>query len=186
MSEDFAAIPTLMRPPSVEQVLELDSIVNPETGKPWLTKSGAELKVLAALPYLWMQRFTTYDPNELRSMPEKFDIRGFRVYEVDRIPKGKIGGTEFHRIRQEIIFCTEGTVDWECEDIYGKTRTFRLGKDKSIYMPPFIKHSYRTPEDGPESSGLSIICNTLFDPKDKRTHDSFSQEVFEELQKYFR
>jgi len=184
MSEDFESSKPAVMPASVDDVVELAAFYNPETGKPWDTKSGGKLSVIAKLPYEWLQKFGQYDESELKFIPQ--DIRGFRIYEVGRIPKGRIGGTEFHRIRHEIAVCTQGLVEWRCEDVYGKRKNFVLDKEKGVYMPSFIRHTYLTPENGPDGSELIVVCNTLFDANDKRTHDSYPAETFEKLQKHYK
>ena len=141
------------------------------------TKSGGTLAVLFALPFDLVKNFFDYDHDELAKIPE--DIRGLRSYRVEGLPAGQIGGTEFHRIRQEIVFGLGGRVRWECRDLFGEIREFILTPENGLYMPPTILHTYHVEEGG---SGLGIICNTLFPlPADEATNDTYSQEKFETL-----
>lgn len=119
-----------------------------------------------------------HNREELNKIPE--DIRGLRSYSVRGLPKDKIGGTEFHRIREELVFGLEGRVLWKCEDIYGGRREFELSSQKGVWVPPFVLHTYHTLE---ENSGLLVLANTLFNPDDPRTHDTYSREEFRKLQK---
>ena len=146
---------------------------------PWQTKSGGKLMVAFTLPFdVVQQRYFAYDQEELKKVPE--DIRGLRIYTVRDLPQGPIGGTEFHRIREEIIYGLEGKIKMECEDLFGGKKKFILTPEKGIWMPPFILHTYKMME---EKSGLLVIANTLFNPDDPRTHDTYSLEVFRQLQK---
>lgn len=141
------------------------------------TKSGGTLAVLFALPFNLVATFFEYDPRELAKIPK--DIRGLRSYQVSNIPSGQIGGTEFHRVRQEIVFGLKGQVRWECQDLFGKTKEFILTSENGIYMPPSILHTYYVEEN---ESGLGVICNTLFHlPACEATNDTYSREEFESL-----
>lgn len=141
------------------------------------TKSGGTLAVLFALPFDLVKNFFVYDPEELVKIPK--DIRGLRSYQVNNLPLGQVGGTEFHRIRQEIVFGLKGLVYWECKDLFGKIRKFVLTPKNGIYIPPSILHTYYVEEDG---SALGIVCNTLFPiPADPSTNDTYPQEEFESL-----
>ena len=100
-------------PKSVAHIAEF-----PNEG-PWTTKSGGELNVLFARHLNIINGiFFEYDARELEKIPR--DIRGLRMYRVDNIPKGGIGGNEFHRIRQEIIIPIRGRLVYECEDLFGQ------------------------------------------------------------------
>ena len=159
--------------------------VDSKTRTPWKTKSGGYLEVLFHLPWNLVQRVisSTYEPEELANMPEGFDIRGLRGYSVMNIPEDKIGGLEFHRIRHEIIYSLGGEVEWRFEDVYGKMKEILLSGDKVIYFPPLIKHDYWTPKNS--GGSLGVFCNTLFNPLDKITQDTYSAEIFEGLKKKF-
>lgn len=181
---DFASKrPITYAVPTIDDVLEIPRRLNCE-GKPWKTKSEAELSVLTYLPFKWMQRFAKYEPEEVKNIPSYFDIRGFRAYLVEKIPSERIGGTEFHRIRQELIYALEGEVEWTFEDVFGKKKELLLNNKNMVYFPPFIRHDYKTQKGG--GGSLLVICNTLFDPNDKRTWDTYSAEIFEELKKNFK
>jgi hypothetical protein len=161
-------------PVGIEYIMEI------EARGPWKTKSDAELKVLFAMPYEKLLEFLKYDENELRQLPE--NIRGLRSYSVKGLRKGSLGGMEFHRIRKELLFGLEGVVDVECEDVYENKRRFRLDSQNGIYIPSFILHTYETIEDG----GILVVANTLFNPEDKRTHDTYSQIIFRKLQERYK
>ena len=149
-----------------------------ETRGPWNTKSGGKLNVVFAMPLATVQdRYLHYETTELDRVPS--DIRGLRVYTVRDLPNGKIGGIEWHRVREEMVFALEGSVHWMCEDLFGGKRDFVLTTGVGVWMPPFILHAYEVKE---ESSGLFVIANTLFVPDDPRTHDTYSMETFRELQ----
>ncbi len=156
--------------------LTVESVIEIETKGPWKTKSDAELRVLFAMPHANLLEFLRYDENELGQLPE--NIKGLRSYSVRGIRKGNKGGIEFHRIRKELLFGLEGVFNIECEDVYGNKKDFELDSQRGIYIPSFVLHTYKTIEDG----GLLVIANTLFNPDDPRTHDSYSQETFRWLQ----
>ena len=148
---------------------------------PWKTKSDAELFMLFALPYADVLDYFRYDENELKNIPE--DIRGLRNYSVRGLKKGSIGGTEFHRIRKEIILGLDGTVRIELEDMLGNKKNFEVNSQKGLYVPTFVLHTYEALEN---SSGLLVVANTLFNPEDTRTHDSYSKEMFNRLQAMYK
>jgi len=149
---------------------------------PWKTKSNGLLMVSLAVSLETIQRkFFHYNETELKKIPE--DIRGFRIYTVRNLPKGQIGGTEFQRIREEIVFRLEGRVKWICEDLFGEKAEFVLTPEIGLWMPPFILHTY---EATYENSGLLVLANTLFRPENSRTHDTYSMDIFKELQKNFK
>ncbi len=144
---------------------------------PWDTKSGGKLNVMFSMPLGDLQDvYLDYNEEEIDKVP---DIRGLRVYTVRQLPKGRIGGTEFHKIREEIVFAIEGCVLWTCEDIFGQKRDFMLNSQVGVWMPPYILHTYEAREEG---SGLLVMANTLFNPDDPSTHNTYSVEKFRELQ----
>lgn len=145
---------------------------------PWSTKSGGALDVLCAMSFAEIQRYLTYDDAELAHVPT--DLRGLRLYHVRDLPSGRVGGTEFHRVRIEIAIGLVGLERWECEDFSGATRRFDLTPEIGLRIPPFIMHTYTAGEQG---SGHLVITNTLFDPDDPRTHDTYSLATFRELQR---
>ncbi len=158
--------------PTVDQIQVI------EARGPWTTKSGGQLNVVMAMDFGKVQdQYLHYEDNELARVPE--DIRGLRIYTVRDLPKGSIGGTEWHRIREEMVFGLEGSVHWECEDVFGEKREFTLSAVLGVWMPPFILHTYQAREEG---SGLLVFANTLFIPNNPRTHDTYSTEAFRELQ----
>lgn len=159
-------------------VSTVDDVQIFETRGPWDTKSGGKLNVLFAMPLATLKdRYFQYENTELDLIPG--DIRGLRAYTVRDLPNGRIGGTEWHRIREEIVFALEGSVRWMCEDLLGGQREFILDTGVGVWMPPFILHTYEVKKD---KSGLFVIANTLFVPDDPRTHDTYSVETFRELQ----
>lgn len=149
---------------------------------PWPTKSGGELNVLFArhLSYI-TGLFFEYNKKELAKIPR--DIRGLRMYRVDNIPKGRIGGKEFHRIRQEITIPIKGRLAYECEDLFGKKRNFDLTPKTSVWIPSLIMHTYEALE---ADTAFIIIANTLYDAADKDTWDTYSLEEFRVLQRELR
>lgn len=145
---------------------------------PWHSKSGGELQVLFNLPFDVMRTFSSdYDPAELASIPT--DIRGLRSYRVTGIPRGAIGANEWHKLRRELVFATEGTVRWTCEDTAGRKKVITLDGQRGALVPPGILHTYEALTD---NASLLVIANTIFIPEDPSTHDSYSAESFKELQ----
>ena len=151
----------------------------------WKTRSNGNLSVLFAIPneaWPWIgQNFPNYDNKELENISngQHFDIRGLRSYAVENLPVGTIGATEYHRIRQEIIVTTQGVVEWQLEDLDGNIRSLIIPAGQGLYVPSFIRHTYSAKK---ENSCLVVICNTLFNPDDPATHDSYTTEQFYELQ----
>jgi len=136
----------------------------------WATKSGGVLSVMLVAPYPFPKKFFKYNNEELKKTG---DIRGMRVYTVRDIPEGMIGGKEFHRVRQEIVFATKGRIKWMCKDMFGNKREFVLTPNGvCVYVPPFILHTYEALEE----SDLVVIANTLFDPNNKKTQDTYPPE----------
>jgi len=160
------------RYPSINDVKKI------ATRGPWRTKSNGQLMVLFALSEIDLQSYFSYDQKELAQIPQ--DIRGLRSYTVRDLPQSEVGGGEFHRIRKEMVFGLEGSVKWQCEDLFGNKTETIITPNVGIYLPPYILHTYEVIED---KSGLLVIANTLFDPDDSRTHDTYSQKEFIELQK---
>lgn len=149
-------------------------------GDVYPTKSGGNLDVLCALPSLVVQvRFFTYDAEELQYAPM---VRpGLRLYRVSDLPRDptRRGGGEFHRIRQEYVIAL-GSVRWTFEDIYGDTREVVLKPRDAVWIQPFTMHTYEVLDD---ECAMLVIANTLFDPKDPATHDTYSMEQFRALKR---
>lgn len=159
-------------PPTVDQIHEM------EIRGPWRTKSQGELNVIFALSMSeLLGEYLSYDQQELDRL--RRDIRGFRIYTVQNLSRNQIGANEFHRIRKEIVIGLEGRTRWTCEDLLGGKREFILTPQNGIWIPPFVLHTYHVLEDG---TGHMAIANTLFDPADPDTHDTFSLELFRSLQ----
>ena len=91
---------------------------------------------------------------------------------------GVNGNQEFHRVRKEMIFVLDGLIDFEFEDVYGRTAGMRLDPGKGLYLPNLIMHSY----DVKNYSQLVVLANTLFEPDDPSTYDTYSSEAFKKLQ----
>lgn len=169
-----AMIP-VRQPPSVHDIRELRM-----TG-PWRSKSGGLLSVPFALPYAQAMDLFDYDPAELAGVPR--DIRGLRMFVLEDMPAGGVGGGEFHRIRVEIVFTVQGRVRWLCEDLHGGRKEFTPARDCILYFPPFILHTMEALEPG---SAVVVIANTLYDPDDPDTHDTYPAAQFRTLQEHYR
>lgn len=152
-----------------------------ETRGPWASKSGGSLNVLLALPQDEVTEFLDYDHPGFDDLEQEIgvNIRGLRVYGVSDIPKDAIGGLEWHDIRTEFVSAIGGKALWQCVDVYGNEEEFVLDRNKAVLMPPGILHTYVALEN---DTHLQVVCNTLFIPEDKRTHDTFSKESFIALQ----
>ncbi|HLD54788.1 MAG TPA: WxcM-like domain-containing protein [Candidatus Nanoarchaeia archaeon] len=148
---------------------------------PWKTKSNAELRVLFALSNQEVLKYLQYNQNELDKIPQ--DIRGIRAYSVTNLKKESEGGREFHKVRKELFFLLAGSVKLTLEDIYGGTKNLILDSQKGIYIPPFVLHTYKTLED---NSNFLVLANTLFDVDNPRTHDTFSEMIFKEIQRQYQ
>lgn len=171
--EDFKDLPE--RPHNIYEIKTFRS------DGPWNTKSKGLLSVLFSIPFdVLTEKFLKYDNKELSGIPE--DIRGLRIYTVKDLNEGEVGGMEYHRIRQEIIFNLSGRTCWIFEDLFGKKREFNLYSGMGLWIPPFIMHTYKTMEN---KSGLLVLTNTLFNADKKETHDTYSLKSFKELQNLF-
>jgi len=173
--EEIATAKPEFEPPRVNQATFKEN-----TG-PWNTKSDGLLNVHVRDGPDVIDDFMIYEPSELQRLSS--DIRGFRIYTVRGMPKGALGGTEFHRIRDEKLICIEGSMRWTLEDVYGDKVAFDFKPGDSAYFPPFIMHTYDIFEDG---SGFLICCNTDFNPDDPLTHDTYIKEHWDALVKNYR
>lgn len=144
---------------------------------PWPTKSGGSLVVPFSLPIDATFNFFNYDPIEIARI--NYDIRGLRTYIVSGLPANQIGGTEFHRVRQEIVINTRGRSHWILEDLSGDSKEFDLSENDGVYIPPFMLHSYHALVN---NTDLMVIANTLFDANNPQTSDTYSCEIFRQLQ----
>ncbi len=142
----------------------------------WDTKSGGTLRVLYALDYSIARDFLSFheatDTNHA-------DIRGIRSYVVHDIPKGKIGANEWHKIRNEIITVLNGSIKWTCTDTEGNEAQFVINKGTAVFTPNHILHRYESLE---EHTALTVLANTIFQPGDPTTHDTYPAETFPALQ----
>ncbi len=161
-------------PPSVAESKSIPIIGNIPT------KSDALLHMLIQLPKKELSHFLTYDKDEIKKLPK--GRKGLRIYSVSGLKKGKIGGREYHRLKKEFFFMVRGKLRIECEDVYGKKRSFIVDSTQGLYIPPFIAHTYKVLEEG----NFIVVTNTIFDRSDKRTHDLYPLEAFLELQTHYR
>jgi dTDP-4-dehydrorhamnose 3,5-epimerase-like enzyme len=159
----------------------VNDIMTIDTRGPWKSKSGGELNVLFALPQDEVTAFLDYDHPDFDFVQQEtgINMRGIRVYNVSEIPKNSIGGLEWHGIRTELVSALGGKALWQCADVFGNEQEFVLDGKKSVLMPPGIMHTYVGLED---DTRLQVVCNTLFDPDNPLTHDSYSKETFVALQ----
>ncbi len=147
---------------------------------PWVSKSGGDLHLLLALPMQGIENFLSYDAEEIARLPE--DIRGLRMYSVTKVPSGSEGGGHYHRLRKEIFYPISGVFEVRCEDVWGSKASFLLDRNRGLYVPEFMFHSYRCLDEG----GFAVLCNTLFNPTEPRTHDNFESREFARLKKSFQ
>lgn len=159
----------------------ISSIQQLPTKGPWHSKSGGELTVLFGLDATLLATFLDYDNPEFSAIAQRTgtDIHGLRTYNVSNIPSGSTGANEFHLARTELVTALSGRALWKCEDVYGNTTEYTLDSTTSLMVPPGILHTYTALED---NTRLQVVCNTLFNPDDPGTHDSFSSEDFRKLQ----
>jgi dTDP-4-dehydrorhamnose 3,5-epimerase-like enzyme len=141
---------------------------------PWVTKSGGNLDVLSAFDYNVLVDFFTYDTKELSISNE--DIRGLRIYRVTNLKKGVVGANEWHRIKKELVIVTKGKVRWNLKDQSGNEREITLTPhNNSLLIPSFILHTYTSLEDDSE---IVILTNTLFNPENHSTFDTYPIDTF--------
>lgn len=138
---------------------------------PWKTKSDGELSVLMAFSQGELESYFKYEGNM------EPDIRGLRIYMITGLKEGKRGGGGFHKIRQEIILCLHGLVKLEFRDLNGSEKMMMVDKSRGIYFPSHILHSYEVLKD----ATLLVIANTLFDPENPLTFDSFPMKEFKTI-----
>jgi hypothetical protein len=157
----------------------VDAIRIIESRGPWQSKSGGELDVLFGFDQEEVRAFLDFANPEFDrvQLESGEDIRGLRSYSVSNIPKDSIGAQEWHRARTEYVRALSGSALWTCVDFEGNERTFTLDAKTAVIIPPEILHTYQALED---NTRLQVICNTLFNPDNKLTHDSYSQESFYE------
>lgn len=141
---------------------------------PWESKSGGKLEVALAMPVEALQRFLDFNNPAFDAIPS--DMRGLRMYMVSDIPSGSVGGKEWHRARTEFITAITGSAVVDCVDLDGNEQEFILNGAQGIIIPPNILHTYQALED---HTTLQVVANTLFDPEDPRTHDTYPVHTFE-------
>jgi quercetin dioxygenase-like cupin family protein len=148
---------------------------------PWKTKSDGELDVLFGIPFdLIQNKYFSYEQSELDELSQ--DIRGLRSYRVSKLKEGATGANEWHKLRNEIVIVSKGSITWTVEDVYGKTSKYTLDAGEAIWTPPYIMHTYTSLVAGTE---LVVLASTLFIPDDTTTHDTFGRESFDALKKTY-
>ena len=147
---------------------------------PWQSKSGGMLNVLFSLTEIETQLFLGYENPEFDKILSTtgINIKGLRSYTVSNIPKGSVGGKEWHKARSEYLYAPLGSATVHCVDLLGNEETFTVSPQQAIIIPPSILHTYTALED---DTKLQVICNTLFIPEEPGTHDSFLPEEFYRL-----
>lgn len=168
--------PSLPKPP-----FDISHIQLFDRSGPWKTKSNGTLQVLFNLPYSLLQSdFFNYIPVELASAQQ--DIRGLRSYRVTNLKQGAIGANEWHRIRHEIVYVAQGKLRWSCEDVYGAKSEVLLDETNILWIPSYVLHTYEIIDDDTE---ICVIANTLFDPTDPTTHDTYSADAFSSIKTHY-
>lgn len=157
-----------------------DVVVYRSDQGPWPTKSGGRMHVILAFPKAILEKMIHVDEHELQRTP-KVQL-GIRAFHTKGIAEGTVGGKHFHRIKQEVISLSSGKVEFLMEDVYGDIRKIVLDQHtRALLIPPFVMHTY-TALDQSELIGVS---NTLYDHEDPETHDTYLQDVFDELKAYY-
>lgn len=134
---------------------------------PWATKSGGHLNVLF-----------NFDRAEAREYIEgsEDEPSGLRAYRVTGLKKGAIGGNEWHKARVEMAFVTRGALTWEITASDGTESTIESSPStQGVIIYPNTLHTYHVEEDDTE---ILVITNTMFDPNDPSTHDTYSSDSF--------
>ena len=157
-------------------VPHVDTLERSSSDGPWTTKSGSKLLVNLKLSLPEIETQFSYIQEELDILPG--DIRGFRICTNRGMPKGSVGGNEFHRIRQELFVLLDGVLKIISEDLYGNTRVEILNPGERLSMVPYIMHTVEAMED---ETGFLETANTLFIPENPLTHDTYSREEFDRL-----
>jgi hypothetical protein len=141
------------------------SDILPLTG-PWPTKSGGELSVLLNFNKQQTASFTG----------NTSDLGGLRIYRVTGLSKGATGANEWHKVRTEMAFVARGGVTWNITHADGSQATLESDPyTQGVMIPPGTMHTYKVTQDDTE---LLIITNTVFDPDDTSTHDTYSHASF--------
>lgn len=154
----------------------VSEIIVTEAGGNWPTKSGGFLNVLYKLDWTIVNKLLAYDEDELKEI--LVDIRGLRSYRVTNIPQGTLGANEWHKVRNEVVFVLKGRIKWTCTDTYGESKEFILDGSQAVFTPHHILHTYEALED---DSTISVLANTLFDPGDPSTFDTYTKDEFDAL-----
>lgn len=165
-------------PPSVKEIVKF------EPDGPYRTKSRADLTVHFALDGTLRDKFIRPEPEELGHLP--VPLAGLRTSVVSGLCIDAVGGGEWHRARQEIITVLSGALKWTCEDLHGGVGEYELQPGQTIWLPPFILHSYRAMN---QATSYLVLANTTFfnpeDHEDPRTHDTYDAKSFRVLQGHY-
>ena len=162
---------------SVDDIQVIDNSRFMQVGGRFNAKSGGILTVQFALPKAVIGALLDYDNPAFDEVEAEsgMDIRGLRSYQVAGIPEGAIGGQEWHMARTEYVTTLAGRALWQCVDPSGREREFVLDGTTAVLQQPGILHTYQALEDG---TCLEVVCNTLFIPDNKKTHDTFPAAEF--------
>lgn len=149
---------------------------------PWGTKSSGQLYRLYMMDRKELKEFQHLDKRERNSLSK--DIRGQKAYIIKGIPRGQLGGAHFHRARDELLFCLDGKLTYQLDDVHGGQQYYELDQSNGLYIPPFVAHTYWAIHD---NNTLLAISNTLWFPKDQcpDCEDTYDMEAFEELKKLY-
>lgn len=150
----------------------IDDVTFVEFKGPWRTKSDGELNVLLALTQAALKTFLHHESTDQSPV----DTHGLRIYKVSDLSKGSVGANEWHRIRNEYTFVTKGVVSWRLQDKNNEYIEYTLTPSNGgIIIPHHIMHTYKALEDDTE---IVVIANTLFNPEDASTHDTYPFDTF--------
>lgn len=139
----------------------------------WRSKSGGRIKLLFSFSSKIRNQFFSYNNREAAKLLR--DIRGFRSYVVKDLRCGGIGGKEFHRLRNELVFVIAGRVRWDLEDLHGRKKIVLLKELEGIWIPPFILHTYRVLKP---NTILMSIASTRYH---SRASDTYPRSRFSKL-----
>lgn len=169
--------------PYPEALGRIEDIRAIETRGPWNSKSGGFLNVLYAFSSRELADILDVENPGFDEVEQQTgtDIRGLRSYTVSEIPDASVGGMEWHGVRTEMVTVLAGAAIWRCTDVTGAQMEYELDAKNglTVVQPPGILHEYQA--IAPDTT-LQVVCNTLFVPDDPSTHDTFSGDMFRQLQ----
>lgn len=147
-------------------------------------ETGARLQPLVTLNPTQLEQFLTYDQEPVLKIGRApgYHIPGEQVYATNGIKQLETGGMHAHGTRQQITFCTRGSVLWTMEDAYRNERGFVLNEGDGVWVPNDILHSYKGVA---LDSDLLTIASTLYRPDDSDSHDECDIETFVRWQEKF-